>query len=812
MTSDPLPTLVAAVAGPSRRRVLGTSGAIVAGALAGGVPAGVWSPRPADARPTETAPVLYRRQVRSVSPGQVFGVSGAGFATAAQARVWPLRGRDANSAPAKPPHDARPLDVVGVTADAVVLRAPAGRIETAFAVYVSSGDGRAWSRPFVVNTPDPWYLDMPSASAGDEVTVYGNDLQVGLARPTVTLTRHGLTRSATVLKADRYQIRFEVPKGLNGDCTVQVSTGPAGARVTSSLRLPVVARAAAPRHEIDAVRDYGADPSGQQDSTAALQAALTAAAQARGGARVRIPAGTYTLTSKLRLPDGNGPIVVQGAGQDRTKLRMSAEVNWSTDLPRNAPTDMYAVDSADDYGMLYLAPGDTPTEVRGLGFDTNERRMVAIELDTRNNATIAQVTVENPLYPDDVWLYVGTFAIFGQNLRNLTIEQCDLHAGNGAFFVAVTDVRVQDNTFRLVYPRNPADPNNPEHQADNDGVKVWGGRRLTVRRNRFGRGSDEFYYARAVQTGALRLPSQVAGVEDACGIEDCYYGENLIVDAGQPAGNCGEALVGDQINSAQGGRRPLPVSAATSTTISTTLVEFVMDDAKLDPIGTTVIILAGTGIGQLRKVVANTATTLTLDEPWEVVPGTDSVFVVCATQQRELYVNNTIRSTPKYVGNYGASVLCIAAGNDFDSAGAVNANPPGFDWTGVSFISVMGGKDFPVIDVSFYNQVRDNRITGGLATLMYDDFTTLSPSLPPQPLMRGNVLAGNQVSNAASAVRLGTPYVINQPVGVMAELTVVTGNTGPGTVNTVQDIPWNHTVYDGPAGDFTDAGTNSIIA
>lgn len=791
--------------GPSRRSFLGTSGMIAAGTAL----ATVWTPRPASAEPTATAPVLYRRQVLTARAGSVFTISGTQFAAASQARAWTLKGRSVNDVPARPPGDVRALDVIAVTADAIVLRAPA--TGGTFALYVSSGDGRSWSTPLVINAPQPWYLDTPQASPRDEVTLYGTNLQSGPARPTVSLVRGARVAPCQVVSASAYHVRFVVPPGVMGRQTLRVSTGRTGAVVTSPLSLAVEPARPGPHRVIDVVAQYGADPSGQQDSTEALQSALTEASRSPAGARVRIPAGTYTLTGKLQLPAPSGPVIVEGAGQGSTVLRISDDVVFSTDLPRNTPTDMYAVSADDNFGMLYLAPGTTPIEIRGLTFDANTRRMVAIELDACDNVTIADVGVENTDYPTDVWLYVGTFGFFAQNLRNLTVQQCDLHCCNGIFMVAVADVRVQDSTFRLAYPRNPSDPNNPQHQADNDGVKVWGGKRLTVRRNHFTRGSTEFYYARAVQTGALKLPAQVFGVRDACGIEDCYFGENFVEQAGQPAGNCGEALVGDQINSAQGGRQALSVSAASATTISTGDVTFAVDDPKLDPLGTTVIVLSGTGVGQLRKVVANSASELTVDEPWDIVPGADSSFVVTATQQRELYIGNTVRSSPKYLGNYGASVLCIAAANDFDSAGAVTANPPGFDWSGVSFISIVGGKTVPIIDVSFYNQILDNRITGGVASLMYDDFSVLSPSIPAAPLMRGNVLAGNTVSQGASAVRLGTPYVINTPVGIMGELTLVSGNISATDVNTVQDIPWNHTVYDGPAGEFTDAGTNSIV-
>ncbi|MCC5829558.1 MAG: hypothetical protein JJU36_08925 [Phycisphaeraceae bacterium] len=66
---------------------------------------------------------------------------------------------------------------------------------------------------------------------------------------------------------------------------------------------------------------FGADPSGEADSTEAIQRAIDAAAAAGGGV-VMLPAGTYRLTvndgAALRIRSGN--IVLRGDGPDKTFL------------------------------------------------------------------------------------------------------------------------------------------------------------------------------------------------------------------------------------------------------------------------------------------------------------------------------------------------------------------------------------------------------------------------------------------------------------------------------------------------------------
>ena len=64
---------------------------------------------------------------------------------------------------------------------------------------------------------------------------------------------------------------------------------------------------------INVVNEYGADPTGQSDSTTAIQAALTAGL----GKTVYIPAGTYLISSTLNPPVSSGSIqgiTIRGAG------------------------------------------------------------------------------------------------------------------------------------------------------------------------------------------------------------------------------------------------------------------------------------------------------------------------------------------------------------------------------------------------------------------------------------------------------------------------------------------------------------------
>jgi hypothetical protein len=68
---------------------------------------------------------------------------------------------------------------------------------------------------------------------------------------------------------------------------------------------------------LDVVAQYGADPTGSKDSTAAIQGAI-AAAESAGGGVVQIPEGLYRLDGVLTVSASN--VVLRGAGPEKSRL------------------------------------------------------------------------------------------------------------------------------------------------------------------------------------------------------------------------------------------------------------------------------------------------------------------------------------------------------------------------------------------------------------------------------------------------------------------------------------------------------------
>jgi hypothetical protein len=111
----------------------------------------------------------------------------------------------------------------------------------------------------------------------------------------------------------------------------------------------------------DVVNNYGADPTGLSDSTAAIQAAIDAAELAGGGV-VYLPAGTFAVAPGLgqnfALRINGSSVVMRGAGKDRTFLLCTSyEMNGKKVLDLVGSTPHWGHNSGTAYAITEDLPG-----------------------------------------------------------------------------------------------------------------------------------------------------------------------------------------------------------------------------------------------------------------------------------------------------------------------------------------------------------------------------------------------------------------------------------------------------------------------
>lgn len=96
------------------------------------------------------------------------------------------------------------------------------------------------------------------------------------------------------------------------------------------------------------VLDHGADPTGETDSTAAIQATIDAVAQAGGGV-VQLPAGSYRCDDRLLVSTSG--VVIRGDGPDSTFL-------WFTRTQGMSGQDHLSIRGQLSVGAEYLLAVD----------------------------------------------------------------------------------------------------------------------------------------------------------------------------------------------------------------------------------------------------------------------------------------------------------------------------------------------------------------------------------------------------------------------------------------------------------------------
>ncbi|MDF1859281.1 MAG: glycosyl hydrolase family 28-related protein [Verrucomicrobiales bacterium] len=109
------------------------------------------------------------------------------------------------------------------------------------------------------------------------------------------------------------------------------------------------------------VNDYGADPTGVNDSTAAIQAAIDAAELAGGGV-VYLPAGTFAVApgtgQNFALRINGSPVVMRGAGKDQTFLLCTSyEMRSKRVIEITGSTPHWGYNSGTAYTITEDLPG-----------------------------------------------------------------------------------------------------------------------------------------------------------------------------------------------------------------------------------------------------------------------------------------------------------------------------------------------------------------------------------------------------------------------------------------------------------------------
>ncbi|MCC7493704.1 MAG: hypothetical protein IT204_15220 [Fimbriimonadaceae bacterium] len=562
----------------------------------------------------------------------------------------------------------------------------------------------------LLNRPQPWWAQGPALGSGTPGAV----LRLGgicLRGGTPTVLLSGPRTLALPASGDAWCLATTLPATLPaGAYQVRVHSGWGGpAGWSDPLSLRVTTAAAWPTRRFDAVAG-GADPTGVDDATEALQAVLDAAGRAGGGV-VWLPRGRYQVSATLTIPRFTA---LRGERQDLTAL-------FWPDLPKPPAALLRGSNSFAIEDLTVYATQHEHVIVGDLGDQPDAGNVRLLRVRVRANAWRGHLSPEQVDAQLRAQLKLSTGG--GDTVRlggaNLEIAECDLYgSGRCLYLMRVRGARVHHN--QLYNGR-------------------WGWYCFS--------GSDGLVFEDNHLTGA-DLQSTGGGLnclDGSTSSQHVYYARNQLR---LMHGWDREAMTSD----AGGGAYCGAVSAVDGATLTLAGDPAV---ANRSWAGAGLFILAGRGRGQYRRVVAVDDRTVTVDSPWQVAPDASSTVTLTMLQRRYLFIDNQFADAGVAIQLYGMACEHVCAGNTSErTAGFHNF-----------------GMNYHGIQPSWYIQWLRNRITeGNVYRSGHDNYQLAGEAhlgvfcLPPSaawqtPLTLGTVVRGNQLlGNAHLAIGGSDPY------------------------------------------------------
>jgi parallel beta-helix repeat protein len=583
----------------------------------------------------------------AVAAGKLFTVNGYGL-TAGKVEI--AIERDTPGAePAEPPAAAvRPAIVQQDRSGFfVVAQMPEDAEPGVYNVWVKNDYG--WSEAQKMNAARPLFISEYEAFAGLEIQIAGRNFDAeefgGSTDVKVRLNDGaGRTDETTVRSVNPYGITFAIEDQPLGEYSIEVSNdgGLNWSRLENGQTLTVNAPGEDPlglgvawaadfnwEHRVD-VTDYGADPTDAEDDTAAVQQAVDAAAV--GGGVAYFPAGSYYL-STVNLP---ADVVLQGEDREATKLIYTGDGGNFINTKNADPTYTLIPEKQGVARMTLLLsdPEKRPDSFIWLG-EAWGASVGDMTMRTANRLFVAEVDIT---YPTDTK---------GSTGRGLGLE-----------FVGKERILVQNNRFVGWHATPYITYMSQYYQLRNNYFEFTEGYLV-------GTATYSFYEYNTVKAVHSELHKESHGLFAR---SNAYIANNYVENMGDTANvyNDGEAICTEMPAGIFNYGKVLRADSLALTVAPTrTLVNPDLQYGALS-----VLITDGRGIGQLHEVESIDGYTITLKEPFDIVPDSTSRFSLQAPTDKTTVYNNTVRDNAKGIWLFGNAYDSVVADNTvLDSEG-----------------------------------------------------------------------------------------------------------------------------------------------
>lgn len=564
------------------------------------------------------APVIAQLS-KQVSPGSSVTVSGSGFSAAGtKAYVFAQNGSAAGKT-----YEA---SMKTVDDNTMIVTVDASLKYGIYGIYVKNANGT--SNLAYVNRPLVWWVGMTAVNAGDEFSLYGENLTTGNGESTnaYLVNDEGGWRKLEVSFADPYKVTVKIPTGLadGKKYTVRLHNGHGGqqgwADATETITY-YAARVNAFTGKTLNVTAYGADPANvANDDSPALQKAINAASD---GDTVYFPAGTYLCKSSITVPVG---IHLKGDGAKKSKIVMGSALK--------------------DTSIFKIEVG--PTEISSLGFEdvSTTKQIKAGFIDYYGDMTVSESA---NLYIHDCRFVQGTRAnmrskyavIQARAAASVVIENNYFEATTVMFTSSMQKLIVRNNEIcGVFYCGKYYDQNTfliwDTEMFDASNNKIYGKDLLTDNSGELS--SNDFTVGRSFAIQGFN--------------RNQYISHNTITRAGLPNDNAGEQILLEGIEDLYFGK----ITSATETTITAPYVKALKKNYI-------VTIVKGKGAGQTRHIKTAKNKSITLSKPWVIVPDKTSTIMITAGFDNYAIHANTIDGFKNHNKAYTATCGVQVYGN-----------------------------------------------------------------------------------------------------------------------------------------------------
>lgn len=622
------------------------------------------------------APVIFN-QPFTAKPGDIVNLLGSGFGASPKI-IFKAAHRSSSTS----------VKVIRADDNLIAFEVPKSQ---PFDIYtVSVVDGSTASAQVSINTPRATHFDTPEIGSKSTFRIFGHNLHVATASPTVTLidtkTNANLPAIVNVRASDAYSLTAVAPDNIvPGDLyQIVVSNGLASASADKAI----IGRAPAgedhfqlgvpwstdfiyrdgPAYQAEVTKTNNADHhvfnvtsdpflkihavgDGLADDRPAIQAAINLAA-VHGGV-VYLPAGTYRLasltnTSGLSLKSN---VVLQGHGASDTIILYGPSepqdakyafkgIDWPANTENSGIADLSLKNIDTTSQKVSNAVAKRPTKglfIARVNWDLGSGRFILMQGADRlvvTHSTFRQAA--NSQFPNiDFRGNSGVGPLYLWNLTNATFRNNKISWASGQnSFKDVDGAVIEGNHFTrsasdqiVAGPENLSWAQGDQKVAVGDVIQRSEGRQLSLN------------FAKNIA-----LQNNVFDVSDGVLKHNWYDGETLLSEGG---GASPRQDVGT-------------VTAATDLTVT--------DNSKCAGTCTwsysansMIAIVSGKGWGQWRRIVAQSDNSFTVDKPWDVVPDVGDHFSIFVPSYENVLIrNNLMQDNPAGILLYHAAFLNVS--------------------------------------------------------------------------------------------------------------------------------------------------------